>query len=210
MDFWALIPKTPPDLRKRWNKASKTMVRDTLSTFLRLTCLTVLVLCTGTLTACVTYRSGFDTLDEVQEGQSIVFGEMYLLRVNKDGEVSEEPAVDAKIKLAVIARATSEILNFDVNTRDDLFHWNLPPGRYTLAQAFFSGRTCRIYTDFEVSPDRPLSYIGTINLVFTPGGSRYRVVLEDKKLQAMGKMKDKFPELEGEPSTDLMVWRERL
>lgn len=171
----------------------------------------VLVICLAHMTGCVTYRSAFGSLEEVQDGQSIVFGEFILYRAQEDGALERAQVVDNKIKVTVISRATSEFLYYDINTKEDLFHWNLYPGRYTLAQAKFApGGTCRIFTDFEVSDQRPLSYIGSLGLVLSGNLGRYRLFVMDREDETLDKLRSKFPGLKGEPTTDLMISGDKL
>ena len=51
---------------------------------------------------CLTYNSGFKSMDEVQKGESIVFGEIILLRITEKGSLEDVPAVDNRIKFTAI------------------------------------------------------------------------------------------------------------
>ena len=170
------------------------------------------VLCALSQTGCFPSKFAFKSLEEVQENQSIIFGEVFYLFRHEDGTEEKAFAYGNKIRITLISRETSEFLYYDINTKEDIFYWNLPPGKYILAEAKVTGQfgIHRIFTQFQASAEKKLLYIGSLNLFPIGRSGRYRMELKNNKQDAFRKLKMKFPELEGEPTTDIMVFGDRL
>lgn len=145
------------------------------------------------------------------ETEGVAFGQV---RLTSDGEEQNLSSFLGESKLSVILLADDDQAPIRHHLRDEgYFFWHLPPGTYTITS--FQGLTPeflsshmkgRIFARFNVLEDLA-TYIGTLNIAMT--GHQYGLFIENDSPRALPKFKERFPNIDLETKTDIMILEPR-
>ena len=158
-----------------------------------------LLILTLFLAGCASNPIDFSKGKTLPQGEAIVFGRVGVI-------YKGEPKIwkYRVFLILVLPTNTSEAFSYGL-LGDGSFYWHLPPGAYAISGFDWieTGRRGRIFAEFVVAEGEPIIYIGKLTLDFV---QRYRYVMrvEDDYDLAIQKFKEKFPEIEAEPTKNLM------